>query len=401
VNAQANAYRLPGNDDIAGLGTDPIPAGPYYQPAYFELEREAVFKRTWLQIGHSCELPEAGCFIVRELDVARASILIVRGRDDQLRAFHNVCTHRGTQLVAEQCGKRAAFTCRYHAWTFGHDGQLRGAPDFERFYVDKARCGLAQVAVDVCGGLIFVNLEKSPVQGLREFLGPLAEQLDATVIAKATDFSEYIYEIDANWKLTYDNFQENYHLRFIHPRSGEGAAGPDNPFGYPLQYGFHGVHRTETIWSNPETRPKPTQGFAFGIQARAAAAEGFMNSPQGKQYFALFPNFFMFCSAIQPFSHVVIPIGPERSRGVIRVYWIGADQSASQRFAREYAMVSARDIHAEDRAVIEAGQRGLSSGALEHIHYQSQEVLCRHLFHSVDNMVQAWKAKRRSAGAGA
>ena len=401
MNATVSTYRLPGNEDIAGLGTGPIPAGPYYRPEYFELEREAIFRRTWLQIGHVCELPQAGSFIVRELDVARASLLIVRGRDDVIRAFHNVCPHRGTQLVDADSGVRANFTCRYHAWTFGHDGELKAAPDFERFYVDKSQCGLRPVSVDVCGGLLFVNLEREPAQDLRAFLGPLAGQLDATIVARATGFSEYVYEIDANWKLTYDNFQENYHLRFIHPRSGEGAAGPDNPFGYPVNYGFHGLHRTQTIWSNPAMVPKPTQGFAFGIQARAAAAAGFMNSPAGKQYFALFPNFFMFCSDVQPFSHVVIPIAPERSRGVIRVYWIGADRSASQRFAREYAMASARDIHAEDRAVIEAGQRGLSSGALEHIHFQSQEVLCRHLFHAVDATVQAWRAQRRPAGGSA
>jgi phenylpropionate dioxygenase-like ring-hydroxylating dioxygenase large terminal subunit len=401
MNAQANAFRLPTNDDVAGLGTAPVPAGPYYRADYFELEREAVFKRTWLQIGHVCELPEPGCFIVREVDIANASLLIVRGKDGRIRAFHNVCTHRGTQLVADASGKRPSFTCRYHAWTFGHDGALRSAPDFERFYVDKAQCGLKSVAVDVCGGMIFINLDSAPAQNLREFLGPMAEQLEAMPTARATGFSEYVYEIDANWKLTYDNFQENYHLRFIHPRSGEAAAGPENPFGYPVQYGFHGPHRTQTIWSNPDPPIKPTQGFAFGLLMRYAAADGVSAGPGGKTYLALFPNFFLLGSPMQPFSHSVMPIAAGRSRGVIRVYWIGADDSASKRFAREYAMASARDIHAEDRAVIEAGQRGLNSGALEHIHFMSQEVLCRHLFHAVDHMVQAWQVGRKPAGAAA
>jgi hypothetical protein len=89
----------------------------------------------------------------------------------------------------------------------------------------------------------------------------------------------------------------------------------------------------------------------------------------------------------------VTPISPTKSRGVIRLYWIDDDQNASQRFAREYAMATALDIHAEDRAVIEAGQRGLSSGALKHIHFQSQEVLCRHLFHAVDQTVRNYQAE--------
>lgn len=383
--------------DTASLGTDPIPAGPYYKPEYFELEREAIFKRTWLQMGHVSEIAQPGSFMVRPLEFANTSILIVHGNDGKIRAFHNVCTHRGTQLVSEESGKRASFTCRYHAWTFNYDGALRGAPDFDRFYVDKSKCGLPEVAVDVCAKLIFVNLDKSPQQSLREYLGPLAAQLETLHVARATHFSEYTYEIDANWKLTYDNFQENYHLRFIHPRSGAAAGGPDNPFGYPVKYGFHGPHRTQTIWTNPAPDIKPIQKFAFGKVAQAIAADGLANTPNGREYFALFPNFFILGSPMTPFSHTVMPIAADKSRGVIRLYWVGPDDSASKRFAREYAMCTALDVHAEDRAVIEAGQRGLNSGALTHIHYQEHEALCRHLFLSVDSHVQAYQAARRAA----
>jgi phenylpropionate dioxygenase-like ring-hydroxylating dioxygenase large terminal subunit len=377
------------------LGTEPIPAGPYYQADYFELEREAVFKRTWLQLGHLSEIAEPGSFIVRTLEFANASILITHGTDGKIRAFHNVCTHRGTQLVAEESGKKSSFVCRYHSWNFGYDGKLRAAPDFERFYVDKSKCALRAIAVDVCAKLIFVNLDKSPAQSLREFLGPLAEQLESLHVARATHFSEYTYEIDANWKLTYDNFQENYHLRFIHPRSGAAAGGPDNPFGYPIRYGFHGPHRTQTIWSNPAPVIKPFQGFAFGKAIQAMTSDGLANCPNGREYYALFPNFFILGSPMTPFSHCVVPISAGRSRGVIRLYWVGRDDSASKRFAREFSMLTALDVHAEDRAVIEAGQRGLNSGALEHIHLQSQEVLLRHLFHAVNNAVESYKAEHR------
>lgn len=383
---------------IAELGTQPVPAGPYYRDDYFELEREAIFRRTWLQIGHVSEIAEPGSFIVRAVDIAHASILIVHGKDGKLRAFHNVCTHRGTQLVAEESGVRSSFSCRYHSWTFGYDGQLRAAPDFERFHIESGRCALPDVAVDVCAGLIFINLDRSPAQSLREFLGPLAEQLETLPVSRATTFSEYVYDIDANWKLTYDNFQENYHLRFIHPRSGEAAIAPENPFGYPEKVGFYGPHRTQTIWTNPQVMPKPLQAVAFGKLAQIAFADGYGNSPHNKDYFALFPNFFLFGTPTQHFSHCVMPISAGRSRGVIRLYWIGDDDSASKRFAREYSMATVRDIHAEDRGVIEAGQRGLMSGALEHIHFQSQEVLCRHFFHSVDSMVRNYQTSRNTSG---
>src|SRR3546814_18681026 len=102
--------------------------------------------------------------------------------------------------------------------------------------------------------------------------------METLPVATATTFSEYVYEIDGNWKLTYDNFQENYHLRFIHPRSGGGGAvGPDNPFGYPTRYGFHGESRTQTIWTNPAPKLSATQMLAFGKVVPTLLQTGLMS----------------------------------------------------------------------------------------------------------------------------
>lgn len=380
-------------EDVAFLGTRPIPAGPYYDPAWFELEREAVFRRSWQCIGHVCEVPESGSFIRRELEVLRASLLVIRGRDGELRAFHNVCTHRGTQLVEEAQGKRSRFSCPYHMWTFGSDGALVSAPDFEQFHISKDDCALKQVALNVCAGLIFVHLGANP-QPLREWLGPLAEDMETLPVARATTFSEYVYEIDANWKLTYDNFQENYHLRFIHPRSGGSAFAEQNPFGYPKEFGFHGPHRTQTIWTNPEPRPAPYQAAAFARLMPNAMKKGLLETPHGRRYFALFPSFFMLGTPLQNFVHIVYPISAGKSRGVIRLYWVDEDENASERFGREAMLATARDVHCEDVNVIEAGQRGLASGVLEHIHMQTQESLCRHLFNTVEGMVEAYRSEQ-------
>lgn len=400
MNIKAPAFQPIVASDVAELGTDPIPAEPYYSPNYFELEREAIFKRTWLQMGHVCEVPEPGRFIVREIEIAKASILITHAKDNKIRAFYNVCPHRGTQLVSETGGTKAVFTCPYHKWTFEHDGALKAAPDFEQFHLEKSQCGLKEIAAEVCGGLIFINLQNTPAQVLREFLGPLAEQLEVLPAAQATTFTEYTYELNGNWKIACDNFQENYHLRFIHSRSiGKTAMGPANPFGYPEKFGFYGPHRTQLNWTNPEYFPPQVRLDAMIKLTEYAAAEGFGESEHSNNYFALFPNFFMMGSPILPFSHSIMPIDAGKSRGVIRIYWNGDDDSASKRFAREYAMVMARDIHAEDRPVIEAGQKGLASGALEHIHFQAQESLCRHLFQAVDGYVQAYQAEHSEVGA--
>ena len=256
MNVQSPAFHPTTKDDVAWLGTDPVPAQAYYDPAYFELEREAVFKRTWLQIGHVCELAEPGDFIRRDIEVARASVLIVRGKDGTVRAFHNVCRHRGTKLVQAEAGRQTSFSCPYHMWTYGQDGSLLSAPDFDNFFVEKEQCGLKPVAFETFAGLIFIHLGE-PATGVREWLGDLADGFEQLPIARATHFVEYVYEIAANWKLTFDNFQENYHLRFVHPRTGGPGCTEENPFAYPLRYNFFGPHRSQTIWSNPNPIPTP------------------------------------------------------------------------------------------------------------------------------------------------
>jgi phenylpropionate dioxygenase-like ring-hydroxylating dioxygenase large terminal subunit len=396
MNAPTPVYTSP-DDQVAWLGTDPIPAKPYYDPEWFELERQAIFLRTWIQVGHVSELPRPGTWIKRDLEFANASILIVRGKDGEIRAFHNLCTHRGTQLVEEDSGKGSTFLCPYHAWNYGDDGRLIAAPDFDRFDLTKEDCRIPGVAVDTCAGLVFVNFAAQPEQSLREFLGGFAEGLESLPLAKATTFHEYVYDIDANWKITYDNFQENYHLRQVHSQTGIATIHPDNRFGYPNQYGFDGPHRTQTIWNNPEPTITPMQGINFAISARLAAEEGILGGPNDRTYFATFPNLFIIGTPVQHFSHTVYPISATKSRGVIRLYWVGEDDTASRRYAREYMMCALRDVHTEDVNIITRAQKGLSSGVLKHIHFMNMEGLCRHLYQQVAQRVEAYRAEVAAA----
>ena len=378
------------NDPLV-LGTDPVPARYYYDPEWFELERKAVWMRSWINVGHVCELPEPGSFIRREIEFARASVIITRGNDGAINAFHNACTHRGTQIVSEPCGKKNTFSCPYHMWTFGTDGRLLSAPDFERFYTDKESVSLKKVAVGTRAGLIFICME--PQESLDEYLGDMGPRLDGLAVAKATEFHEYTYEIDANWKLTYDNFQENYHLRFIHPRTAGPGFWEENPFGYPSDFTLDGKHRTQTISTNPEPQMTAMQALPFARLFPRLMRDGLVGGPDDRNYFALFPNFFLLCTPGNHFLHTVMPLGPEKSRGVIRLYWSGKDETAGVRYAREAIMATTRDIHSEDVAVIQAGQRGLSSGALEHVHFMEKEILCRHLIKVVEDTVEAYKAE--------
>lgn len=397
MNVQTPVFTSP-DQQVEWLGTDPVPATAYYDPDWFELERKAIFMRTWLEVGHVCELPEPGTWIRRELEFANASILIVRGKDGAIRAFYNACTHRGTQLVEEERGKGANFLCPYHFWNFGDDGRLIAAPDFDRFALTKADCKIPQVSVDTCAGLIFVNLDPQPKQSLREFLGSYADDLETLPVAKATTFYEYSYEIDANWKITYDNFQENYHLRHVHGRTGIATVHKDNLYGYPDRYTFNGPHRTQQIWSNPEPLIKPMQGYNLGLAVQQAMAQDILGGPHNRTYFALFPSLFVIGTPTQHFSHKVYPLSATRSRGVFRVYWVGEADTASKQYAREYAVEALRDIHTEDVNIITRAQKGLLSGAIRNVHFMNMEGLCRHLYQQVAAQVEAYQAEVANAG---
>ncbi|MBI3329351.1 MAG: aromatic ring-hydroxylating dioxygenase subunit alpha [Nitrospinae bacterium] len=143
------------------LGTDPVPAEPCISPAYFDLERERVFRRVWLNVGRVDEIPKAGDYVVRDLAVCNASILVMRGEDGMIRGFHNVCSHRGNKLVWDEKGScRGYLTCNFHSWAYDGKGHLKWVPDEENFFgLQKREHGLTPVATDIWEGFIFINMK--------------------------------------------------------------------------------------------------------------------------------------------------------------------------------------------------------------------------------------------------
>lgn len=379
----------------AMFGKGPVPSRPYHDPEWWELERAAIFMRTWLHIGHICEISEPGNFICRDIEFANASLLIVRGRDGVIRTFHNVCRHRGSRLVHEISGKRATFSCFYHKWTYSTDGSLVSAPDFERFHVSREQCCLKPVATEVVAGMIFINFATQPEQTAREFLGPISDAMECLPVARATCFTEWTYEIGANWKTNFDNFQENYHLRFIHPSTGAQAVGPDNPFAYPTHYGFYGPHRSQVLWKNPSpSKPPPSLLLGYSKAAHLAQSEG-LDFP--KTDFKLFPCFHVVgLPPYQQYTHTMTPLGPDRTRGQVRMYWTGEARDAWTAFTREFAAMAIRDVLSEDRRAVEASQQGVAK--LDEVFFQDHEVLLRHLYSEVVKRVESFIRKSEQPG---
>src|SRR5262245_33471678 len=197
------------------LGTGPISYEDSVSPEFYELEREAIFKRTWLNIGRVELLPRTGSYFTKELAVANTSIIVVRDREGTIRAFHNICRHRGNKLVwndypgEEVSGTCRQFACKYHGWRFDLDGSCAFVQQEGEFFdLDKNDYGLVPVHCDIWEGFIFVNLDREPEQSLAEFLGPMILSLAGYPFEKMTERWVYRSEVKANWKIYMDAFQE-------------------------------------------------------------------------------------------------------------------------------------------------------------------------------------------------
>ena len=192
-----------------------IPTGRYTDPAFYELEKERLFARTWLFVGHESEWAESGSY--RQMTRSGAPIVVVRGEDDVLRAFYNSCRHRGAPVTRDECGTARRLTCQYHSWSYGLDGGLRAVPDSRSFAeLDKDALALVPVRCEVWDGWVFIN-EDLDAQPLVEFLGPLAEQMSEINGRAMRAVGTQIHNLECNWKLMVDAFLEVYHVRTVHP----------------------------------------------------------------------------------------------------------------------------------------------------------------------------------------
>jgi len=202
----------PSERDAPGRALEP---NLYLEPEIVRLEQEAIFERTWQLAGHISDLGEPGSYLTA--DVVDQPVLVVRDHDGEIRAFRNVCRHRGSRLLAGsgRCGK--AIRCLYHGWTYRLDGRLIGVPEGREIEgLDKSRLGLHQVRAEVFCGLIFVNLDPG-AEPLGARLGGLAERLARYDLPSLKRFGRGGDVQPANWKVVVENYIEGYHIPIAHP----------------------------------------------------------------------------------------------------------------------------------------------------------------------------------------
>ena len=189
----------------------------YLSTAFMEREWQRVWRGSWLLAGLASDVENPGDFFV--FDLGREQVLITRSRNGQLRAFYNVCQHRGNRLVNVERGHAANFRCAYHAWNYDLDGHLKGVPIEDRFKVPVPReeRSLVPVHVDHWDGFVFVCLGE-PALPLLEYLGPVVGLLAPYKFAEMTLVEDQTVHHQCNWKAVVDNFGELYHVDFLHPQ---------------------------------------------------------------------------------------------------------------------------------------------------------------------------------------
>ena len=211
---------------VAGLEPT-LPSSWYTSAQVFALEKERIFCREWLCVARAEELPEPGAF--RVLEVLGESILLVRNREGQLRAFYNVCRHRGSRLCREPPAAGAAavlgggltggrITCPYHRWTYDLDGRLIGAPYLTgEPGFDKSLFSLYPVGLECWGGFVFVHLTPARAAPLAAQLGAIPERVARYPLSELRIGHTIRYEVAANWKVICENYNECYHCAGVHP----------------------------------------------------------------------------------------------------------------------------------------------------------------------------------------
>jgi phenylpropionate dioxygenase-like ring-hydroxylating dioxygenase large terminal subunit len=379
------------HDQHPELGTAPVPIEPYISQEYFNLERERIFRKVWLNVGREEEIPQPGDYLVKDLPVCGASILLVRGKDGRLRAFHNVCSHRSNKLVWDRGGSCQMFACKFHGWTYGLNGQLTFVPDEESFFeLKKGELGLTPVAADTWEGFIFINLDPQPRESLKDYLGEMGESLQGYPFAEysATCY-RWTTELRANWKILKDAFQEAYHVAFLHKRSiPDSFTGKNNPFSHGLDYRLYPRHRKMAVYGNMEHQPTPVEKMAFQFGSLVIRNDfSLSNLPPGVNptrdpawaldLNVIFPNFFVDVSEGTYFTYNMWPLAVDRTLWEVRTYY-PQPKTAGQRFSQEYSKVIFRDVIMEDCSTLEQTQSVLASGAKTHFVLQDQEILIRH-----------------------
>ena len=282
----------------------------YRDPGLLEREEERIFARSWQLVGHVSELPKPGDYLTGT--AGSQPVLVARDEDGTLRAFRNVCRHRGSRLLSGsgRCGK--AVRCRYHGWTYRLDGELIGVPEGRAIPgLDKSELGLFPARVETLVGFVFVNLD-AHAQPLAEQVAGLPARLARYPIEELRPSGSWDGEQPANWKVVVDNYNEGYHI----------------PIGHPglmrlLDYKHYDVEVHDGwVWFEAPLRDKPSGNLVERAYQRLVRPMPGLSEADRRtwRYAFIYPNTMIDLYPDQVTTWRIDPDGPLRSRDAARAY---------------------------------------------------------------------------------
>lgn len=395
-----------------------LPRPFYGHETVYRADLEHIWRKGWLFAGHACEIRNPGDWLT--LQAETDSLIVIRGEDGAVRALHNVCRHRGSQIVAPGRGSTKRLVCPYHQWTYDTKGALTFCRGMHE--LDKAQFSLKKVQCEVVEGLIFISLAENPAPfaAARELMAPYLKPqgLERAKVAKQVD-----YEIHANWKLVWENNRECFHCNINHPqyiKANWDHYNADDTTPEIKESIARAVARSEAKWadaglavSHRETGmtqfPDAERGIWYSANRTALVAAWVSESMDGKQVSTLMgsyndadvgtlrartlPNFWNHSSCDHGVSTLLLPSGPRKT--LARVTWLVHEDAVEGRdYQLERLMPFWQLTSEQDWAICERQQKGVDSSAYQPGPYSKYKE------YNVDAFVR-WYVKTLAAGASA
>jgi Rieske 2Fe-2S family protein len=332
-------------------GSVTLPRDYYVAAEVFAQERERIFARQWNCVGRTSRLAEPGSFFLSE--VAGESLIVLRDRGGTLRAFYNVCRHRGTRLCTEPAGTLGeTIQCPYHAWTYATDGRLLGAPHMQDVPdFDKARYPLHGAAVAEWEGFLFVNLADQPVP-FGEAWAPMIGRLSRFNLSGLVPGHSVSYDVGANWKLVFENYSECLHCPMIHPELSvvlPYQSGANDLVDGPFLGGYMEI-----------TAPNESATLSGRACGRPVNPDLPVSERRRAYYYSLMPNLLLSIHPDYVNYYLVTPLAPDRTR--VESEWMFHPASRQDPGFNPADAIEFWDLtNRQDWAIVERSQLGVAS----------------------------------------
>jgi Rieske 2Fe-2S family protein len=355
--------------DTFAAGATTLPQRYFISPEIFAEEQVRIFSKQWVLVGHQSQIDGVGDYFVQE--VAGESLIMVRppssnygaaGDRSTIRAFYNVCRHRGTRLCEEKMGRSSAIQCPYHAWTYGLDGGLIGAPHMDEAEgFDKADYSLHAVKLAIWEGFIFVNFADAPTP-LEKAFAPLAGKFSHWNLPTLRSAKRIEYDVHANWKLIFENYSECYHCPGVHPALQKltpyDLAENDLCEG-PFLGGFMPINKGKSLTMSGNACALPVGDIKAEDHARIF-------------YYSIFPNMLLSMHPEYVMLHQLWPQSPERT--LILCDWYFHPEAFDRSDFHPNDAIDFWDMtNKQDWHVCELSQQGIASRAYQPGPYSPRE----------------------------